>query len=80
MRQARGGIPEENQYIEDRLDQANIQTGGVVGFEGFDVMETIQPFIVRNWRRATKGSIRVSRKCAQWFCQRCQKDCDFRHW
>jgi len=28
-------------------------------------LEAIQPFIERNWRRATRGSIRVSRKCAQ---------------
>jgi hypothetical protein len=43
-------------------------------------LTAIHPFIVRNWRKATKGSIRVSRKCAQWFFQRCQKVCDFRHW
>ena len=28
-------------------------------------LEAIQPFIERNWRRATRGSTRVSKKCAQ---------------
>jgi hypothetical protein len=28
-------------------------------------LKAIYPFIVRNWRKATKGSIRVSKKCAQ---------------
>ncbi len=28
-------------------------------------LKAIHPFIVRNWRKATKGSIRASRKCAQ---------------
>jgi len=27
--------------------------------------KAVLPFIVRNWRKATKGSIRVSKKCAQ---------------
>jgi hypothetical protein len=28
-------------------------------------LKAIHPFIVRNWRKATKGPIRVSKKCAQ---------------
>jgi len=28
-------------------------------------LKAIHLFIVRNWRKATKGSIRASRKCAQ---------------
>jgi hypothetical protein len=27
--------------------------------------KTIHPFIERNWRKATKGAIQVSRKCAR---------------
>jgi hypothetical protein len=27
--------------------------------------KAIHPFIVQNWRKATKGAIRVSKKCAQ---------------
>jgi len=28
-------------------------------------LKAIHPFIVRNWRKATRGSIRVSKKCAR---------------
>ena len=35
--------------------------------------------MVRNCRRAIKGSIRANRKCAQWFCQRDHQVCAFRH-
>jgi hypothetical protein len=56
--------------------------GHYFDFTGLVHDQAVAPyfFTVRNWRRATKGSIRARRKCAQWFFQRDQNPCSFRHW
>jgi hypothetical protein len=55
LSQARGGIPKENHDIWDRLAHANAQTGGVVGFGGFDVMENDSAFHRAKLAQGDKG-------------------------